>query len=359
MRRLTAPIVVSCAAACVLARLVWPATGLAAELVAPLAALFAWVAWRADGARAAAAARAAADDGRRCEALFEACGGMACAFPLVPDGRPGRLQRVNETACMALGHPRAALLEMAGDELFAPEVRSGVLRRLGALTEAESLTFESSYVAADGQRLPVEVSLRRVDTATGPLCLSVARDLATPLELASVPAGRPAGTDALTGLASRLEFFAAVPEVRKRARRLGARVLVLHVELVGLADANERLGHAAGDALVQTAAATLRATFRDDDLVARIGGDEFVAVAVLGRGGRRLHWSDLLARFDAAAAEQRAELAGELLFAVRRASRVAGWEELDDVDALLARTRAGLRSRTPTERRRTTVALER
>ncbi len=357
MRRLTAPILVSCAAACVLARLVWPSAGLLAELVAPLAALFAWVAWRADGARVAAAARAAADDGRRCEALFEACGGMACAFPLTADGRPGRLQRVNETACMSLGQPRTALLEMGADELFAPEVRSAVLRRLPALDSAESLTFESTYVAADGHRLPVEVSLRRVDTAAGRLCLAVARDLTTPLEIAAPPGG-PAGTDGLTGLASRLEFFAAVPEVRKRARRLGARVLVMHVEIGGLADANDRLGHAAGDALVQAAAATLRASFRDDDLLARLGGDEFVALAVLGRGARRLPWSDMVARFDAAVAERQAELAGELVFTVRRASRVAGWEELDDVDGLLARTRAGLRPHSVAGRRRAAVALE-
>ncbi len=357
MRRLTAPILVSCAAACVLAHLVWPAAGLLAVLVAPLAALLAWVAWRVDGARAAAAARAAADDGRRCAALFEACGGPACAFPLTAGGRPGRLTQVNETACMALGHPRTALLEMSGDELFAPEVRRGVLRRLLALDSAESLTFESTFVAADGQRLPVEVSLRRVDTAAGRLCLAVARDLATPLELAA-PTGRPAGADGLTGLAGRLQFFAAVPEVRRRARRLGARVLVMHVELGGLAEVNDRLGHAAGDALVQTAAATLRATFRDDDVVARLGGDEFVALAVLGRGARRLPWSDVIARFDAAVAERQAELDGELAFTLRRASRVAGWEELDDIDGLLARTRGGLRPRAVIGRRHAAVALE-
>jgi len=358
MRRLTAPILVSCAAACVLARLAWPAAGLLAELVAPLAALLAWLAWRADGARAAAIARAAADDRRRCEVLFEACAGMACVFVLTADG-PGRLTGANETACMALGYPRAALLGMSGDELFAPEVRGAVLRRLLALDTAESLTFESAFVAADGHRLPVAVSLRRIDTADGRLCLAVARDLATALELAAPP-GRPAGADALTGLATRLEFFAAVPEVRQRARRLGARVLVMHVELAGLAEVNDRLGHAAGDALVQAAAATLRATFRDDDLLARLGGDEFVALAVLGRGARRSPWSEVVARFDAAVTERRAELAGGLAFNVRRASRVAGWEELDDVDGLLARTRAGLRPHPVHGRRRVTaVALER
>ena len=358
MRRLTAPILVSCAAACVLARLAWPAAGLLAELLAPLAAVLAWVALRADAARAASAARAATDEQRRCAALFEACGGLACAFPLTDDGRPGRLTQVNETACMALGQPRSALLAMDAEELFAPEVRRAVLRRLPALGSAESLSFESTFVAADGHRLPVDLSLRRVDTGGGRLCLAVARDLATPLELAAPP-GRPAGADGLTGLAGRLEFFAAVPEVRQRARRLGACVLVMHVELGGLAEVNDRLGHAAGDALVQIAAATLRATFRDDDLVARLGGDEFVALAVLGRGVRRLAWTDVIARFDAAAAERQAELAGELTLTLRRSSRVAGWEELDDVDALLARTRSGLRPSTVAGRRRAAVALER
>ena len=86
----------------------------------------------------------------------------SCRRPAGPlaGGQRGRLHVAR--------YPRAALLAMACDELFAPEARRGVLRRMRALRDAESLAFESTFVASDGHRLPVEVSLRRVDAADQP-----------------------------------------------------------------------------------------------------------------------------------------------------------------------------------------------
>jgi diguanylate cyclase (GGDEF)-like protein len=132
-----------------------------------------------------------------------------------------------------------------------------------------------------------------------------------------------------------------VGEARQRARRLSADVLVLHAELAGLKDVNDRLGHAAGDALVLAVADVLRPTFRDSDVVARLESDEFVALAVLGRSDReRVDWRTIVARFDEALAAKHAELAGEFVFSLRYGNRVVRWEELDDIDGLLSRTRA-------------------
>jgi diguanylate cyclase (GGDEF)-like protein/PAS domain S-box-containing protein len=336
---------VSCAAAIAVAQLTLPSAvpGHAARLVgtAVLLAAFvaAWTLWLRSGARLAVAERGAADRERRYHALFAACGDAVCAYELPDDGRPGQLVEVNETACMSLGYPRCGLLGMTSDELYAPEVRRAVEQRMRALLTAESLVFESIYLTSDGLRLPVEVSLRRVDEAGRRLCVAVARDLSAHRELAEVSQGR-SHADALTGLLSRRGFFAAVGEARQRARRLGAPVLILHVELAGLHDVNDRRGHAAGDALVLAVADVLRFTFRDADVVARLGNDEFVALAVLGRSDReRVDWRTIVARFEQAAAGKRAELAGEFDLALRCGSRVAEWEELDHIDGLLARTR--------------------
>lgn len=54
----------------------------------------------------------------------------------------------------------------------------------------------------------------------------------------------------------------------------------MFLDLDGLKAINDRLGHAAGDAVLLRLAELLRATFRASDVVGQLGGDEFVVVAV-------------------------------------------------------------------------------
>ena len=88
-----------------------------------------------------------------------------------------------------------------------------------------------------------------------------------------------AQTDALTGLPNRRAWDELLEFEEARCRRLGSCASVLVIDLDGLKCANDTLGHVAGDALLTSAATTLRETFRDDDLVARVGGDEFFVLA--------------------------------------------------------------------------------
>ncbi len=196
MRRWIAPTLVSCAAAAAAVRLLLPSAlpGFAGRLVVLVllaaALVAAWVAWLGAGARQAPTNRDGADYERRYRALFEACGDAICAYELSDDGGPGLVVEVNETACMALGYPRAALLAMDWSDLYAPEVRHAVQGRMRSLRQAASLVFESTYVTSDGHRLPVQVSLRRVDEAGRRLCLAVAREISAHRELAEVSRGR-------------------------------------------------------------------------------------------------------------------------------------------------------------------------
>jgi diguanylate cyclase (GGDEF)-like protein/PAS domain S-box-containing protein len=75
--------------------------------------------------------------------------------------------------------------------------------------------------------------------------------------------------DALTGLSNRKRFFDALESCTTG----GA---VLYCDLDRFKPVNDQLGHAAGDRLLQLVAARLRGCVRDGDLVARVGGDEFV-----------------------------------------------------------------------------------
>jgi len=85
-------------------------------------------------------------------------------------------------------------------------------------------------------------------------------------------------TDELTGLANRRGFFAFAQQQLKQVRRTGERMVLLYADMDNLKAINDSEGHVAGDrALVETAR-IFRETFRDSDIIARMGGDEFAAI---------------------------------------------------------------------------------
>jgi diguanylate cyclase (GGDEF)-like protein len=86
--------------------------------------------------------------------------------------------------------------------------------------------------------------------------------------------------DELTGLANRRGFFTLAEQQFKVARRTKSGLFLLFSDVDGLKATNDRFGHAEGDRLIRDAAQILRATFRDSDIVARIGGDEFVVLMI-------------------------------------------------------------------------------
>jgi diguanylate cyclase (GGDEF)-like protein len=88
-------------------------------------------------------------------------------------------------------------------------------------------------------------------------------------------------TDELTGLRNRRGFLVLADQALRMARRTRARCALVYIDLDGLKRVNDTRGHAAGDALIADAAKVLGLVFRESDVVARVGGDEFAVFAVL------------------------------------------------------------------------------
>jgi len=81
--------------------------------------------------------------------------------------------------------------------------------------------------------------------------------------------------DPLTDLLSRRGFHAELWRQLAKAKRYGVRGSLLFLDLDDFKRINDTLGHAAGDRVLNSLAALLRARLRDSDLLARLGGDEF------------------------------------------------------------------------------------
>ncbi len=82
--------------------------------------------------------------------------------------------------------------------------------------------------------------------------------------------------DELTGLPNRLVFSQAVSDTVKAGRRYGQEFAVMFADLDRFKIINDTLGHAAGDAMLTEIANRLRQCVRESDVVARVGGDEFI-----------------------------------------------------------------------------------
>ncbi|MBN2885180.1 MAG: EAL domain-containing protein, partial [Chromatiaceae bacterium] len=95
--------------------------------------------------------------------------------------------------------------------------------------------------------------------------------------------------DPLTGLASRALLDQLATHMLASARRANEQLAVLFFDLDRFKVINDTHGHGAGDRVLQGIARRLRACFRAEDLIARMGGDEFVVVA-------RIHDADEAAR---------------------------------------------------------------
>ena len=82
--------------------------------------------------------------------------------------------------------------------------------------------------------------------------------------------------DALTGLPNRRLLMDRLSSSIAHARRNKSAMAVMYLDLDGFKEINDTLGHDAGDTLLKLVAARLAAAVRQEDTVARMGGDEFV-----------------------------------------------------------------------------------
>jgi diguanylate cyclase (GGDEF)-like protein len=85
--------------------------------------------------------------------------------------------------------------------------------------------------------------------------------------------------DELTGLYNRRRFFVLTEQYLKLSARTKKKLLLLFIDMDNLKWVNDHHGHNQGDQALIDLANILKKTFRESDIVARIGGDEFVVLS--------------------------------------------------------------------------------
>ncbi|RFF31725.1 bifunctional diguanylate cyclase/phosphodiesterase [Wenzhouxiangella sediminis] len=180
------------------------------------------------------------------------------------------------------GYPVAESMAQRYIEFVHPRDRKGSEREFRELMAGRQSAARSEvrYLTQRGDFRWFEVNVRATSDADGRIvgCAGTLRDITQQRE-AEQKMRQLAHYDPVTGLPNRILALDRLDQLLKAADRKGEYVAVLFLDLDHFKKANDTLGHGAGDQLLKEAAQRLLADVREQDTVARFGGDEFLIMA--------------------------------------------------------------------------------
>ena len=198
----------------------------------------------------------------------------------------GRVDYMNPTArelCEVTGE------DFIGKALFsiyrplsgeqASPVPNVVEKAIADQQPVEDASLDLYLLRSDGQKVPINHSASPIRNANG-RCVGavlVFRDV-THTRLLARELSHRATHDSLTGLANREELTRQAEAALLEAQAGSGRHAVLAVDLDRFKPVNDTAGHMAGDELLRQVARRIRGLLRESDVLARVGGDEFVAL---------------------------------------------------------------------------------
>ena len=204
---------------------------------------------------------------------------------LLVDTRDRRILEANPAATTTLGFSQRELCEMSIDDLFYAcdgDVLKPVQAELHAAARADRVLLVR---CKSKDFIDVELTASALVIDERDVTSFVLRDVSARKRAERKLIDNQdrlihlAHHDMLTGLLNRLGLERRLPEFLDAARQQSASAAFLYVDLDQFKKVNDLHGHACGDKLLQAMAGRLRACISSDDLIARMGGDEFVVVA--------------------------------------------------------------------------------
>ncbi len=174
-------------------------------------------------------------------------------------------------------------------------------RRRAPVRFYASVPLEAAGGVVIGTLCVFDTVERRISAEQVELLADLAEQAAAQIELTQIAAelGEIASRDPLTGAVNRLVLSDRLAQAFARRRRRGGETFLALLDVDDFKAVNDRHGHDAGDRVVMAMVERLRGAMREEDTVARIGGDEFAVLAELPSDE---HAHELVARIEAALA---------------------------------------------------------
>ena len=239
------------------------------------------------------AEKALLESENRYRMLFESAGDAI--FIIDTEGeKTGQIVAANRAAADMHAYTVDELLAMNITDLDTPDAALEAPDRIKQTLSGSWIKAEITHRRKDGTVFPVEISAGSVEIGNHKYILAFDRDISKrkkleeKLHVLSL-------TDELTGLMNRRGFFSLAEQQLKLSNRLKRGLFILYIDLDNLKRINDTHGHKEGDLVLIKAANILRDCFREADVIARIGGDEFVVMLM---GSVEYNIKDLTARLQ-------------------------------------------------------------
>ena len=204
---------------------------------------------------------------------------------LLVDPATLRVIDANPALVRSVGIPLEELRAMPIGAIFGSAEGLGSDSLTTQLSESPSrLLVEAAQHCRSGRQLYVEISGHRLGLSGRSLFALSTRDITLRRKVQAQQLERQqylnhlAHHDQLTGLPNRLYLAAHLPKAIEDTRRVTGTLAVLFLDLDRFKHINDSRGHDTGDRLLQEVARRIRASVRDEDMVVRMGGDEFIVV---------------------------------------------------------------------------------
>lgn len=185
--------------------------------------------------------------------------------------KEGNITEVNDAALRIYGYTYKEFLSISIFDLRRVEKSSVVIEQM-EIADDKGIIFETIHYLKDGTSIPVEVSSQGTLLGDKRILLSIVRDI-TERKKAEEEIIYLSYHDQLTGLYNRRFYEEEL--IRLNTER-NMPITLIMADVNGLKLTNDAFGHSAGDMLLKTIADILKNECGDNEIITRIGGDEFV-----------------------------------------------------------------------------------
>ncbi len=195
----------------------------------------------------------------------------------------GNMTFSNPSTSRILGFPRKELIGMNYRRFMDEENARKVFSTFNTVygTGNPARAFDWELMSSSGERIYVETSVSLIRDQKGKPqgFRGIIRDI-TERKRMETEIREMSLRDHLTALYNRRGFITLAEQQFRFAHRTNRRMVVVFVDIDGMKGINDTLGHEAGDQALIDTAEILRQTFRESDIIARTGGDEFAVLAL-------------------------------------------------------------------------------
>lgn len=186
---------------------------------------------------------------------------------------------INKRHLLRLGVSEEEIIGRTYGEFHSPEETKVFIENINSVFETGNSLQHEHRSERDGRYFLRTLSPVK-DQEGNVIAVSVISKNITNIKLMEYEFRKLSLTDELTGLYNRRGFLTVAIQQLKMASRFNGEICLLYIDLDDLKLINDRFGHKEGDVALIETSNVLRRTFRESDIIARIGGDEFAVLAI-------------------------------------------------------------------------------